>query len=591
MIIKSPPFYDVSHWKSIPDFYKVSPRPLLFGTKATEGTSLVDSKFVTFFDGMKSIGVHRLAYHFHRKALTAYDQARHFINTVRPYITQKDIIALDVEEGGETAAQLKKWFEYVMAEFPNNEYWIYSRKNLLDPISMFLKLILDETLIQPALNSIQMTLAERDFFTKKTKTWVAGYPTNPDLYTSVPSFYIPDQTKWGPVAAWQYSAKGQITGIVGEVDLNWMSPQLIASLQTPDTHTVLFDGVEQYAGIRHGWKFWLQIIDPSKVDYEVLHPYPRKRVSDAANTKGAKIATNGGEWDRLTGVPKDYSVANGNVYVERKQAVPSLMTLTSGAIVIGHKNIPDVQQAISGLRYLVLGGLIPSYLYGTEPQYIEGHSRTIEGLTADGKHIQMVSEGLYPNQGLTLKQAAEIMIQYKAITAFDSGGGGDSALVVNGQVLNQPEDINIDGKHVERYLPQILLIYPQEGDNMYSFEAIAIGDNTKLRPNHNTLTDLSPAQVYFAGTKFQGDVLWTATIDNKDTSQYVGDKWLEVKAINGNALTIPRWVAVIHRGVPICTLKENSTSTSLPVQFEHVLIAKDVNGAIIGTWKGTLTKQ
>ena len=209
MNIKLPACYDVSHWEDIPDFTLVSPKPLLFITKATEHISFVDSKFVRFFAGMKQIGVRRGAYHFHRKAFKETDQAEHFCNTVRNHIGIDDILILDVEEGGETAALLKIWLEFVQLQFPENLVMLYSRKSLLDVIPM--------------------SYAEREFF-KLIPTWVAGYPANPDALLAMPSYYMPDQSKYGPCWLWQYSDKGQVAGITGDVDLNWIDPVFVAIL-------------------------------------------------------------------------------------------------------------------------------------------------------------------------------------------------------------------------------------------------------------------------------------------------------------------------------------------------------------------------
>jgi lysozyme len=209
MIIKSPPCYDVSHWKEISDFKAVSPKPLLMITKATEGVSLVDSKFVRFFQGMKEAGILRGVYHFNRKLYDGAGQARHFVNVVQGYVTAKDILILDVEEGGEKTSQLWSFFETVRARFPYNLLMLYSRRNILEQLIM--------------------TVAEKEYF-KRIVTWPAGYPTNPDIYNTVPNFYVPDPTRFGPVWLWQYSAHGAVDGIVGDVDLNLMSSDLVSYL-------------------------------------------------------------------------------------------------------------------------------------------------------------------------------------------------------------------------------------------------------------------------------------------------------------------------------------------------------------------------
>lgn len=223
MIIKQPAGYDVSHWKDIPDFNLVDPKPLLFITKATEAYPGIvsagidykfahnhtDSKFIPFAEGFISIGCIRGFYHFHRK-VNPFAQAEHFLNIISKIdILPTDILILDVEEGGEAASSLWAWFETVHKAYPNNRLMLYSSKYILD--------------------TILMRDSEREYF-KKIWTWSAGYPWFPDLFSTIPSGYIPDQSKYGQCVMWQYSAHGKVTGIKGDVDLNLMHPDLIASL-------------------------------------------------------------------------------------------------------------------------------------------------------------------------------------------------------------------------------------------------------------------------------------------------------------------------------------------------------------------------
>jgi GH25 family lysozyme M1 (1,4-beta-N-acetylmuramidase) len=212
MITKEPPVYDISHWKDVSDFNAIRPRPLLIITKATEDVSFVDGDFVRFMQGIKDAGIHRGCYHFHRKAYDGGRQAEHFIRTIEGHIDDNTILALDVEEGGEVASSLWEWFEVVRKRFPNNLLMLYSAKRILNPIVM--------------------TAGEKEYF-KKIPTWVAGYPFFPDLFSTIPADYIPDSTKYGKPWLWQYSEKGQIEGIVGDVDLNLIYPELIQVLGEP----------------------------------------------------------------------------------------------------------------------------------------------------------------------------------------------------------------------------------------------------------------------------------------------------------------------------------------------------------------------
>jgi GH25 family lysozyme M1 (1,4-beta-N-acetylmuramidase) len=213
--IKVPPVYDVSHWKEIPDFKLVNPRPVLFITKATEahpGTAYnhTDDKFIRFATGMMQIGCIRGFFHFNRKDCDATKQAEHFIDIIsQTDILSTDLLILDFEEplsileNGLMSSRLWAWFERVKHAFPKNLLMLYSRKNILDPIVM--------------------TNAEKEYF-KKIPTWTAGYPFLPDLYSVIPSAYTPDQSKWGAPGLWQYSDKGIVEGIQGSVDLNLITP-------------------------------------------------------------------------------------------------------------------------------------------------------------------------------------------------------------------------------------------------------------------------------------------------------------------------------------------------------------------------------
>jgi lysozyme len=216
MNIKLPACYDISHWKDVPDFTAVDPRPLLFITKATEHITFVDEDFARFFAGMEQIGVKRGCYHFFRRAFDPVKQAEHFCRVIYPHVLDDDLLFLDVEETGTTAAQMWAWLECVRGHYPRNILMIYSSAQYMNPIPM--------------------TAGERAYFTK-IPIWVAGYPTFPDYWDEPPLGYIPDRTKWGPVWMWQYSAHGAITGIHGDVDLNWLHPTLIDLLGevTPPT--------------------------------------------------------------------------------------------------------------------------------------------------------------------------------------------------------------------------------------------------------------------------------------------------------------------------------------------------------------------
>jgi hypothetical protein len=96
------------------------------------------------------------------------------------------------------------------------------------------------------------------------------------------------------------------------------------------------------------------------------------------------------------------------------------------------------------------------------------------------------------------------------------------------------------------------------------YEAIAIGDKTRLRPNHNT--DNTYIQSYPHGTLFHGDYVFEATQELRNASgvliQKIGDKWLSVTDVDGVAKS--GWVTITNMGIPYCTLADSGTTPPPP---------------------------
>ena len=260
MIIKLPVAYDTSYWEEIPDFALVSPRPLLVCTKATEGTTIKDPKFIRYWGDLKQDGILRSAYHFYRKAYTPAQNASNYLSVISANgVAVNDILELDLEEEGISAAQIIVWLDIVEARYPKNMIIIYSRANLLNPISM--------------------TAAEKTRL-QKYWLWMAGYPLNPDGFLEIPADYVPDQSKWGKVAMWQYSDKAVVMGIIGNADVNWLAPFFVTWLNslipvpaldvTPVLHKLdLFEAVLQ-SDMAERLAEWSSLMDEIKADISAL---------------------------------------------------------------------------------------------------------------------------------------------------------------------------------------------------------------------------------------------------------------------------------------------------------------------------------
>jgi GH25 family lysozyme M1 (1,4-beta-N-acetylmuramidase) len=565
MQIKIPVGLDTSRYELIPDFSLVFPRPAIVITKATEGIGYTDPTFSAYFIDLKSAGIPRGCYHFFRKLYSATTQAQHFCSVIRPYVTDKDILVLDVEEGGETGAQLKEWFVYVESQFPFNQLMIYSRKNLLDAIPTFAGVLakfapkLADSYAAPPhpLNSVKMTLAERDYFKHKVKVWTAGYPFNPDLYSSPPSFYIPDPNKWGEVWLWQYSDQGILQGIDGEVDVNWISPVLLnilgenPTLPPIPTPTNPYPGVELYKFQKNGVNVYVEIVDMKNKRAKVVYDPNLKTVEQFTKDGGAQIGINGHAWDtRLPAphLPQGLCVSDGNVIINEKTGAPFINIAKDNQLSMRTNDYRDLYNAISGFRYLVEDGEKKSYLDGTTPEYTQLHARSGKGILPDGRLILAGSEGYTLTAGLTLSMFADVFMMFGTQVAMDNDEGSSFAL----------ENRLIGGTN--KPVVTALLIYT-EGASM--IDIVSTKYNMTLRSEHST--GVLGLESVPANTHMIADVIWTATADlykiingvNTKINS-IGDKWGHVTSVNG--VNKDAWVAIIHNYTVYCTY----TDTSLP---------------------------
>ena len=410
-----------------------------------------DERFNELLIGVKQVGI-RGAYHYLSSGLGWQAQADKYLSIVSPHDYHFHVCDFEGAYNTLSTAFAKRAWDWIA----------YVRQKTGKPVLLYTGKYIYQDYITPSGTQYGI-----DWNT--VPLWIAQYPFAP----------VPDGTPSLPAGRnnwtlWQYTDKGNSelygTGAACDLDVYHGTPaelkQWLAIPPSADVISYPHPGMKRVSGTRHGWKFELFINDPARVRFESICLFPIETVSSVAKRKGATLVVNGGEPTRDGLTLKDYAVSNGLSCHERVFPQPSLMVMTDNSIVIDHKPTASVRQALSGLRYLIENGVIKDYLSGTEPQYTEGHARSIHGKNAAGHHMVLQSEGAYPNQGLTLKQGAEIFRQYEAVIAFDSGGGGDVSCYFDGQVLIKPENI-VNGQNVERPLPQVFLIYANGGSMQY----------------------------------------------------------------------------------------------------------------------------
>ncbi len=72
----------------------------------------------------------------------------------------------------------------------------------------------------------------------------------------------------------------------------------------------------------------------------------------------------------------------------------------------------------------------------------ERHPRTAVGLRSDGSWVFVIVDGRQPSLsiGMTLKELADTMASLECVSALNLDGGGSSAMVLDGRLMNSPSD-------------------------------------------------------------------------------------------------------------------------------------------------------
>ena len=215
---------DISGWVTPPDWSVVSNQGVKFVfVKASENT-FADSKFSQHWQGSKSVGMLRGAYHFfHPEANNPAQQANTFIETVGadkgelpPVLDLEQVYVngnpIPLPSGSAMLAVIKQWLDPVENTF--------GRKPMIYTSAFFLN--------QQGVNASWLN---------NYPLWVAQYPYMPGTsqeYNSVstmptPTSGMPQQPAgFQPWMFWQYSSKGQLVGFSPSqlLDFNYFNGSL-----------------------------------------------------------------------------------------------------------------------------------------------------------------------------------------------------------------------------------------------------------------------------------------------------------------------------------------------------------------------------
>jgi exopolysaccharide biosynthesis protein len=118
-------------------------------------------------------------------------------------------------------------------------------------------------------------------------------------------------------------------------------------------------------------------------------------------------------------------------------------------MMIRLRTTPDAFESIGGTPLLIHDGK-PAYDNASTAFVQAQHPRTIVGWTKDGQTLLVTVDGrqLGHSAGMTIPEAARMMLKLGAVDAINLDGGGSTTFVVRGKVLNKPSDrlVSVGGK-------------------------------------------------------------------------------------------------------------------------------------------------
>jgi lysozyme len=185
------PGIDVSHWEGTIDWKTVAASGYKFAyTKATESTTYTDDTLVANANGAVAAGIPIGAYHFYRLAADPKAQADYFLSKIKNL--KLDLPpSLDFEEQSSSAPSavaksLKIWLDTVEAGV--------GRKPIIYSSAYYWNTYVG------------------------SPSWAGDYGLWVANYTAAPQPLLPKS--WKSYLIWQYTDKGSVPGITGDVDLD-----------------------------------------------------------------------------------------------------------------------------------------------------------------------------------------------------------------------------------------------------------------------------------------------------------------------------------------------------------------------------------
>lgn len=359
--------------------------------------------------------------------------------------------------------------------------------------------------------------------------------------------------RWGPASDWGIDPmNAHVTD--GDVMPNSAFYSIFTGSEPPpppaDVITSPYPGVVVTSGRRFDSDFRMIAISPASIVEE--HVTAPGSANIAENIPGT-IVTNGGDFNMTTYQAVGLLRSQGREYSPQADAEPAIGFDAQHVAAIDHRTMAGWTDAIGLKRYLVIDGLVSP---NTSPAWDAREPRTIYGLRQDGTRLILSVKGRQAGQsGITLYQAADILIEFGAQRAGDADGG-DS-------VQSRVGDDLFLGTATRRQVADFWTITVKEETPMtYRYSAVSPSSRS-MRKDHTVLS--ASTNTIPANTVVQGDELFTAAVDVYSSGvkvQAVGDQWLHVLQMGSQA--VDGWTAIIHLGKTQMTLTDNGVTPPPP---------------------------
>lgn len=412
--------------------------------------------------------------------------------------------------------------------------------------------------------------------------WAAQYGV---LYPSAVSPFGLDFIAWQQSDRWAPSKNWGISGSVA-TDGDVMTPAAYSMLfsgvipdpdpDPTDTVSHPYEGVTVTSGRRFDTDICMVAVEQAAiVEEHITAPGKAHIVENIAGD----IVANGGDFDMTTYQAIGLLRSEGRQYAVQADSEPAIAFDGAGNAWLDHRVESWWRDALGLKRYLVLDG---ARAPNTSEAWEAYEPRTIYGLRPDGTRLILQCKGRQPDQaGLTLYQAADIMIEFGADRAADGDGGDSVQSRVGGDVFV--------GTSQRRLVADFysITITPVENP-MAAYDCkVTWKDGASVRPSNDT--NNSGVGTLLQGTTFQASELVADRLDPTNVQK----QWAK---ISGGAFD-GKYVAVRYPASGVdawrCTVTPvtpppapNTISVVIPMQ-----LTDDQTGERFeGTLTGKLTK-